>query len=159
MFAKMFGGGEGEIDLLDPANVLDSGVEIKVTVPGKRRQRLELLSGGERALSATAFLFALLKVKPSPLVILDEVDAPLDGRNVERFVGVVREFTERSQFIVITHNAVTMEEADIWFGVTMQEPGVSTLVPVRVREKQMIEHMAVPQNSHAVVPQEALAKS
>ncbi len=155
MFTKMFGGGEGEIELLDPVNVLDSGVDIKVTVPGKKRQRLELLSGGERALSATAFLFALLKVKPSPLVILDEVDAPLDGRNVERFVGVVREFTERSQFIVITHNAVTMEEADIWFGVTMQEPGVSTLVPVRVREKHMIEHV----NGKAEVAKEAVGQA
>lgn len=143
MFVKMFGGGEGVISLIDEKNVLDSGVDIQVTVPGKKRQRLELLSGGERALSATAFLFALLKIKPSPLVILDEVDAPLDGRNVERFVGVVREFCEKSQFIVITHNAVTMEEADAWFGVTMQEPGVSTLVPVRVPSKKMIEHVAV----------------
>lgn len=156
MFTKMFGGGEGEIELLDPANVLDSGVEIKVTVPGKKRQRLELLSGGERALSATAFLFALLKVKPSPLVILDEVDAPLDGRNVERFVKVVREFTTRSQFIVITHNAVTMEEADIWFGVTMQEPGVSTLVPVRVRDKHMITHVG---NDPAEVERETVGQA
>jgi chromosome segregation protein len=158
MFVKMFGGGEGEIELLDPNNVLDSGVEIKVTVPGKRRQRLELLSGGERALSATAFLFSLLRVKPSPLVILDEVDAPLDGRNVERFVGVVREFTGRSQFIVITHNAVTMEEADIWFGVTMQEPGVSTLVPVRVPDKHMIQHVAAT-NGRAVELKEPVAQN
>ncbi|HXH60326.1 MAG TPA: chromosome segregation protein SMC, partial [Fimbriimonadaceae bacterium] len=141
MFSKMFGGGQGSIDLLDTKNVLDSGVEINVTVPGKKKQRLELLSGGERALSATAFLFALLKVKPSPLVILDEVDAPLDGRNVERFISVVREFCEHSQFIVITHNPVTMEEADSWFGVTMQEPGVSTLVPVRVPSKGMVTHV------------------
>lgn len=151
MFVKMFGGGEGEIELLDEKNVLDSGVEIRVTVPGKRRQRLELLSGGERALSATAFLFALLKVKPSPLVILDEVDAPLDGRNVERFVGVVREFCDRSQFILITHNAVTMEEADIWFGVTMQE-GASLLIPYKMPDKHMIEHLSNGSaNGHAVV--------
>ena len=162
MFVKMFGGGEGEIELLDKENVLDSGVEIRVTVPGKKRQRLELLSGGERALSATAFLFALLKVKPSPLVILDEVDAPLDGRNVERFVGVVREFTKNSQFILITHNAVTMEEADIWFGVTMQEPGVSTLVPVRVPSRDLIQHMGSgpgSTNGHSKPVKEAYAKA
>ena len=162
MFVKMFGGGEGQIDLLDLKNVLDSGVEISVTVPGKKRQRLELLSGGERALSATAFLFALLKVKPSPLVILDEVDAPLDGRNVERFVGVVREFSKSSQFILITHNPVTMEEADIWFGVTMQEPGVSTLVPVRVPDRSVIQHVAQEvqaSNGQPVVLEGVLAKN
>jgi chromosome segregation protein len=156
MFVKMFGGGEGEIELLDEKNVLDSGVEIKVTVPGKRRQRLELLSGGERALSATAFLFALLKVKPSPLVILDEVDAPLDGRNVERFVGVVREFCDRSQFILITHNAATMEEADIWFGVTMQE-GASLLIPYKMPEAHMIEHVV--SNGHEASREKALTRS
>ena len=102
-----------------------------MTIPGKRRQRLELLSGGERALSALAFLFALLRVKPSPLVILDEVDAPLDGRNVERFIAMMRELSESTQFILITHNNVTIESADVWFGVTMQEPGVSTVVPFR----------------------------
>ncbi|MCH7944664.1 MAG: AAA family ATPase, partial [Armatimonadetes bacterium] len=140
MFKKMFGGGEAEIKLMDQTNVLDAGVEISVTVPGKKRQRLELLSGGERCLSATAFLFALLKVKPSPLVILDEVDASLDGTNVERFVRVVREFCARSQFILITHNAVTMEEADVWFGVTMQEPGVSTVIPIKLPRRGLIEH-------------------
>ncbi len=139
MFEKMFGGGQGEISLMDSPTDLDAGVEISVTVPGKKKQRLELLSGGERALSAIAFLFALLKVKPSPLVILDEVDAPLDGTNVERFVKVVREFCERSQFILITHNAVTMEEADVWFGVTMQEPGVSTLIPIKLPQRGLIE--------------------
>jgi chromosome segregation protein len=159
MFVKMFGGGEGVIDLLDTKNVLDSGVEIKVTVPGKKRQRLELLSGGERALSATAFLFALLKVKPSPLVILDEVDAPLDGRNVERFVKVVREFCDNSQFILITHNNVTMEEADIWFGVTMQgQEGVSTVIPYSV-QKSVIKHVLPEEssNGHAAPREEALA--
>ena len=124
--------------LTDAANVLDSGVDIQVTVPGKRRQRLELLSGGERAMSAIAFLFALLEVKPTPLVILDEVDAPLDGRNVERFIQVMRDFAESTQFILITHNPVTIESADVWFGVTMQEPGVSTLVPFKVPERSLV---------------------
>lgn len=131
MFQRIFNGGEGSLELCEGENILDAGVEISVTIPGKRRQRLELLSGGERALSALAFLFALLRVKPSPLVVLDEVDAPLDGRNVERFIAMMRELTEATQFILITHNNVTIESADVWFGVTMQEPGVSTVVPFR----------------------------
>ncbi len=142
-FQTVFGGGEAALELSEAENILDSGVEISVTVPGKRRQRLELLSGGERALSALAFLFALLTVKPSPLVVLDEVDAPLDGRNVERYIQLMREFGGDTQFILITHNPVTIEAADVWFGVTMQEPGVSTLVPFKVPEPQVI---------HAVVP-------
>ncbi len=130
-FVKLFGGGEGKISLSDSANVLDSGVDLEVTLPGKKRQALALLSGGERSLCATAFLFGLLKIKPSPLVVLDEVDAPLDGRNVERFADLLREFTDRIQFIVITHNHATIVRADVWLGVTMQEPGVSTLVPAK----------------------------
>jgi len=131
MFQKLFDGGEGQIELTDPENVLESGLEIQVQLPGKRRQQLQLLSGGERALCATAFLFSLLYVKPSPLVVLDEVDAPLDGRNVERFAALLHEFTDRVQFIVITHNPTTIEQAPVWLGVTMQEPGVSTLIPSR----------------------------
>ncbi|MES1227531.1 MAG: AAA family ATPase, partial [Armatimonadota bacterium] len=137
-FRQIFGDGEGSLELDDPENVLDSGVEIAVQVPGKKRQRLELLSGGERALAAMAFLFALIKVKPTPLVILDEIDAPLDGRNVERFIGIMRELAAGVQFILITHNPVTIESADLWFGVTMQEPGVSTLVPVRVPDRRIV---------------------
>jgi chromosome segregation protein len=129
LFQKLFGGGEGKIQLTNPDSMLESGVEIDVTLPGKRQQRLELLSGGERALCACAFLFSLLKVKPSPLVVLDEVDAPLDGRNVERFIALLQEFTEWTQFIVITHNPTTIAAAPVWLGVTMQEPGVSALVP------------------------------
>lgn len=136
MFQRIFNGGEGSLDLTEGENILDSGVEISVTIPGKKRQRLELLSGGERALSALAFLFALLKVKPSPLVVLDEVDAPLDGRNVERFIAMMRELSGTTQFILITHNPVTIESADVWFGVTMQEPGVSTVVPFKVPQPQ-----------------------
>ncbi|HWD40744.1 MAG TPA: chromosome segregation protein SMC [Fimbriimonas sp.] len=132
MFVKLFGGGEGRISLTDSSDVLNSGIEIEVTLPGKRKQALSLLSGGERSLCTTAFLMALLDVKPSPLVVLDEVDAPLDGRNVERFAQTLKEFTDRSQFILITHNPVTIESAPVWVGVTMQEPGVSTLLPARV---------------------------
>lgn len=132
MFDKLFPGGVGKVRLTDPNDLLSSGIEIDITLAGKKRQKLELLSGGERSLCATAFLFALLKVKPSPLVVLDEVDAPLDGRNVERFNELLREFATTAQFIVITHNPATIAAAPVWIGVTMQEPGVSTLVPARL---------------------------
>ncbi len=134
-FAKLFGGGEGCLRLTSPGNLLETGIDIEVTLPGKKRQRLELLSGGERALCAAAFLFALLKVKPSPIVILDEIDAPLDGRNVERFIDLLQEMRSHTQFILITHNHVTILAADNWIGVTMQgRDGVSTIVPVNVAE-------------------------
>lgn len=136
-FRSIFEGGEGQVRLTDPENVLESGIEIEVTLPGKRRQPLALLSGGERSLCATAFLFALLAVKPSPLVVLDEVDAPLDGRNVERFVSLLSEFSGQTQFVVITHNPVTIESTSDWLGVTMNEPGVSTLVPVRLPSRAL----------------------
>jgi chromosome segregation protein len=138
-FVRLFPGGEGRIYLTDEENVLETGVEIDVLLPGKKRQRLELLSGGERSLCATSFLFSLLKVKPSPLVILDEVDAPLDGRNVERFLALLNDFAQFAQFILITHNPTTIESAPVWLGVTMDEPGVSTLVPVRFTPLAVIE--------------------
>lgn len=133
-YQKLFNGGEGRISLSNEQDVLESGIELHVTLPGKKQQPLQLLSGGERALCATAFLFALLKVKPSPLVILDEVDAPMDGRNVERFAALLHEYTDKIQFIVITHNPTTIEQAPVWLGVTMQEPGVSTFIPARLPE-------------------------
>jgi len=131
-FAELLGGGEAWLELTDPNNMLETGVDVNIRVPGKKTQRLELLSGGERALAACAFLFALLKVKPSPLCVLDELDAPLDGRNVERYVDMLRKRAEFAQFIVITHNPTTIEAAPTWFGVTMQEPGVSTVIPYKV---------------------------
>ncbi len=142
MFSKLFRGGEGKLALSDPVHVLESGIELEITLPGKKRQPLALLSGGERALCASAFLFALLKVKPSPLVVLDEVDAPMDGTNVERFAQLLHEFTDRSQFIVITHNPTTIQSALVWLGVTMQEPGISTLLPTRLPPVQGVEPQA-----------------
>ena len=148
MFTKLFGGGSASIELTDPNKVLESGVEIEVQLPGKKRQPLQLLSGGERSLCASAFLFALLTVKPAPLVVLDEVDAPLDGRNVERFAATLREFSKTIQFIVITHNPATIEIAPNWLGVTMQEPGVSTLVPAKLPgSKAVVQHEAAIQLS------------
>jgi chromosome segregation protein len=145
-FQKLFGGGEGKIALTDPTRVLESGIDLQITLPGKKRQPLQLLSGGERSLCCAAFLFSLLRVKPSPLVVLDEVDAPLDGRNVERFAAALHELTDQTQFIVITHNPTTIETAPVWLGVTMQEPGVSSLVPARLPSTKEIlaEEAAVP---------------
>ena len=145
---RMFGGGEGRLSLTDEQDLLGSGVEIEVVVPGKRRQPLGLLSGGERAMAACAFLFALLRVKPSPLVVLDEVDAPLDGRNVERFLSLLREFMGATQFVLITHNPTTIEAAPVWFGVTMQEPGVTTVVPYRSASSPAPTHAAVAMEAH-----------
>jgi chromosome segregation protein len=133
-FARLFGGGETSLVMTDPDDVLETGIEIWAQPPGKKRQSLALLSGGERALTATALLFAFLEVRPAPFCVLDEVDAPLDGANVEKFADLVREFGQRSQFILITHNATTMEAAPLWYGVTMQEPGVSRTLSMKVPE-------------------------
>jgi len=134
IFQRLFGGGKTELILSEPENILESGIEIVVEPPGKKRQNLQLLSGGERALTATALLFALISVRPSPFCVLDEVDAPLDEANVERFAEMMRDFAQNSQMIVITHNKATMEAADILYGVTMQEPGVSKIVSVRLSD-------------------------
>lgn len=134
MFTRLFGGGSAELQLSENQKVLESGVEIEVQLPGKKRQPLQLLSGGERSLCASAFLFALLSVKPAPLVVLDEVDAPLDGRNVERFAEVLVDFSKDIQFIVITHHPTTTARASNLLGVTMSEPGVSMLIPTKLPE-------------------------
>lgn len=132
LFARLFGGGKTDLVLTDPDDILETGIDILVQPPGKKRQNLALLSGGERALTAVALLFAFLQVKPSPFVVLDEVDAPLDGANVERFADLLREFGQRSQFIIITHNPTTMEAAPLWYGVTMREPGISHILSMQV---------------------------
>ncbi len=137
-FKRLFDGGRAELVLTRPDSLLESGVDIQVEVPGKKTQRLELLSGGERALAACAFLFALFKVKPSPVCVLDELDAPLDGRNVERYVELLKEFSQREQFIVITHNPTTIYEAPLWLGVTIQEPGVSMVIPLQAPNEAVL---------------------
>ncbi len=139
IMGRLFEGGQGEITLTDPNDLMASGVNIAAQLSGKRLQRMELLSGGERSLTALAFLFALLRVKPSPLCILDEVDAALDGRNVERFCDLLRDMASRVQFLVVTHNAVTIENSDVWYGVTMQEPGVSTVIPFGAGARAVVE--------------------
>ncbi|MGP4106953.1 chromosome segregation protein SMC [Virgibacillus sp. L01] len=134
VFEQLFGGGRAELKLTDPSNILDTGVEIIAQPPGKRLQHLGLLSGGERALTAIALLFAILRVRPVPFCVLDEVEAALDEANVTRFAKYVKAYSKDTQFIVITHRKGTMEEANVLYGVTMQESGVSRLVSVRLED-------------------------
>jgi len=133
-FQKLFQGGECDLWLTDPDDPLESDVEIHAAPRGKRTQRIDLLSGGERALTALSLLFGIYLVKPSPFCVLDEVDAPLDESNIGRFIRLLQEFKSRTQFVVITHNPRTIEAADWIYGVTMEEPGVSTIVGVRLEE-------------------------
>lgn len=130
IFMSLFGGGTARMQLLDEDDVLESGIELVAQPPGKKNQSIALLSGGERALTALALLFAIFRYKPSPFCILDEVDAPLDEVNNERFVRLVRDMSRDTQFIVITHSRRTMEAADVLYGVTMEEAGCSRLVSV-----------------------------
>ncbi|MBY0120730.1 chromosome segregation protein SMC [Bacillus sp. S/N-304-OC-R1] len=134
VFQSLFGGGRADLKLTDPDDLLNTGVEIVAQPPGKKLQNLGLLSGGERALTAIALLFSILKVRPVPFCILDEVEAALDEANVFRFSQYLKRFSSETQFIVITHRKGTMEEADVLYGVTMQESGVSKLVSVRLEE-------------------------
>src|SRR5205085_7151189 len=129
--SSLFGGGAARMQLLDEDDLLESGIELVAQPPGKKNQSVALLSGGERALTALALLFAIFRYKPSPFCILDEVDAPLDEVNNERFVRLVREMSRDTQFIVITHSRRTMEAADILYGVTMEEAGCSRLLSVQ----------------------------
>lgn len=132
VFPTMFGGGKAELRLTDPNNLVESGVEIYAQPPGKKVGSLELMSGGEKALTAVSLIFAIFQYKPSPFCLLDEVDAPLDEANIGRFSDAIRQMTARSQFIVITHAKRTMETADVLYGVTMETPGVSKLVSVEL---------------------------
>jgi chromosome segregation protein len=131
-FVSLFGGGMGELRLLEGAEETDAGVEIVAQPPGKKLQNVLLLSGGEKALTALALLIALFRYKPSPFCVLDEVDAPLDEANVDRFANMVRDMSATTQFIVITHSKRTMETASQLYGVTMEEPGISKIVSVRL---------------------------
>ena len=134
VFSELFGGGKGELMLTDPEDVLHSGIEMHAQPPGKKILHLEALSGGEKALSAIALLFAILKVTPSPFCVLDEIEAALDDVNVDRYAAYLRRMCDQSQFIVITHRRGTMEESDVLYGVTMQEQGVSKLLELRASE-------------------------
>jgi len=134
IFSQLFTGGSARLYLEDEENVMDSGIEIEATLPGKRRQELGLLSGGERSLTAVALIFALLKISPTPFCIMDEVDAMLDESNVVRFGELLRELSDTTQFIVITHNRNTVQMADVLYGVTMGKDSVSQIISLRMDE-------------------------
>ena len=132
VFSELFGGGRADLVMTNPEDLLNTGIDIVAQPPGKKLQNLGLLSGGERALTAIALLFGILKVRPVPFCVLDEVEAALDEANVARFAQYLKKFSDETQFIVITHRKGTMEESDVLYGVTMQESGVSKLVSVRL---------------------------
>ena len=134
VFRSLFGGGKAKIKYSDPTNILETGIDIDVQPPGKAVQNISLFSGGEKALIAISCLFAILRVKPIPMCILDEVEAALDIANVERFAKYLREFSSTTQFIVVTHREGTMEECDLLYGATMQQKGVTKLVSVKLEE-------------------------
>ncbi len=136
VFSELFGGGHAKLSLIDPDNVLESGIEIEAQPPGKKLQSLTLLSGGERAFTAIALLFAILNVRPTPFCILDEIEAALDDVNVYRYAEYLKQYSQKTQFIVVTHRRGTMEAANILYGVTMQEKGVSKLLTLNIDEVQ-----------------------
>ena len=144
IFRKLFGGGKADIILETPEDVLESGIDILARPPGKELQSISLLSGGEKAMTAIALVLAVFKSKPSPFCVLDEVDAPLDEANTGRFASIIQEFLAHSQFIVITHNKRMMAIANLLYGITMQEQGVSKRVAVRFDGKTQIDPAKTP---------------
>jgi chromosome segregation protein len=142
LFTELFGGGEAYLALTESENPLESGLELMASPPGKKLQQMSLLSGGEQALTAMALIFSVFLTKPSPICILDEVDAPLDESNVDRFLDLIESISEKSKtrFLVVSHNRLTMARMHRLYGVTMQEPGVSQLVSVSLKEAEKFEN-------------------
>jgi len=132
IFKSIFGGGKAELYLIDPDNLLETGVDIKIQPPGKKITHLNLLSGGEKTMSAIALLFPLFLYRPSPFCIMDEIDAPLDENNVLRFKKLLQDFSKNTQFIIISHNKITLEVVNVLYGITMEEEGVSKVVSAKL---------------------------
>ncbi len=153
MFGELFGGGRADLQLLDENDALNCGIEIIAKPPGKQLQTISLLSGGERTMTAVALLFAIYMVRPSPFCVLDEMDAPLDESNINRFIKVLERFVQQSQFIIITHNKRTIAKADVLYGVTMEERGVSKLVGIKLSAPRRNGSS----NGHAEPVQEVIA--
>jgi chromosome segregation protein len=152
LFPLMFRGGKASLAMTNPDDLLETGIEILAQPPGKKIGNIELMSGGEKALTAVSLIFAIFQIRPSPFCILDEVDAPLDEANVARYNEAIRTMTDRSQFILITHIKRTMQMVDVLYGVTMPEPGVSMLTSVDLTtvDKRLPQRKPVSSGAHAV---------
>jgi chromosome segregation protein len=138
IIGRLFPGGEGRLLLTEPDDMLTTGIEVEARPPGKRVKRLSLLSGGERALTAIAFLVAIFKARPSPFYVLDEVEAALDDTNLQRLLEILAELRDVSQLIIVTHQKRTMEVADTLYGISMRGDGVSTVISQRLRERETV---------------------
>ena len=136
-FKELFGGGHGTLELVEDEDILEAGIRIIAQPPGKKLQNMMQMSGGEKALTAIALLFAIQNMKPSPFCLLDEIEAALDENNVARYAGYLKKLTKNTQFIIITHRRGTMAAADRLYGITMQEKGVSTQVSVNMVEEEL----------------------
>jgi chromosome segregation protein len=137
IFSKLFNGGKADILLTEPENLLETGIDVEVQPPGQTRKSITLLSGGQRTMTAIALMFATFMVKPSPFCLLDEIDAALDEANVTRFIELVQDFKDQSQFVMITHNKKTMSAANVMYGVTQETMGVSKIVSAKFIEKNL----------------------
>jgi chromosome segregation protein len=135
-FKRLFGGGSARLVLPEPNDLTNTGIDIEARLPGRREQGLAMLSGGERSLTASALIFALLEVSPTPFCVLDEVDAMLDEANVLRFSEMLRELSRQTQFIVITHNRLTVQAADVIYGVSMEQDSISRVISLRLDEAE-----------------------
>jgi chromosome segregation protein len=146
MFTEVFGGGKADLILVDEGNALECGIDIVARPPGKQLQTISLLSGGEQTMTAVALLFAIYQVKPSPFCVLDELDAPLDESNINRFIRILQRFLAHSQFVIITHNKRTIGMANVLYGVTMEEQGISKIVSVKFHKtaEGVTDHRPMP---------------